>query len=74
MSKAGNLMGIMSLMGMMAKETTGYSYILDGEEELDKMLNDQMMKDAVETIEKEGKEREGDTGSQQDQNGTAHSR
>ena len=26
------------------------------------------------TIEKEGKEREGDTGSQQDQNGTAHSR
>jgi len=36
----------MSFMGMMAKETTGYSYILYDDEEFDELV-----REAVETIE-----------------------
>ena len=49
--KASQLVGIMSFMGMMAKETTGYSYILDDDEEFNKMIRDDLLRDAVETIE-----------------------
>ena len=49
--KASQLGGIMSFMSMMAKETIGYSYILDDNEEFNKMIHDDIVMDAVETIE-----------------------